>query len=143
MGITIHSPNHYIDLGYFGFFRLRRKIAELIGEDVGNHYDELRQTHLFKDKESEESYWKKYDGITEHIVSKYPKSIWKVFDFLYAPDCEGKATYGCCKQILNLIGGYDDNIIYGYAGRPDGARMKDFKQILEDCVAEKKPMRWS
>lgn len=143
MGVTISSPHRSIDLGYFGFFRLRRKIAQLVGEDVGEHYGQLAHTHLFRDKEEEEEYWRKYDALTEKMVGRYPKSVRKVFSFLYAPDCDGSVSYGTCKQILRVLGGYDDNIVYGYAGRPDGARMADFRRVLEDCVSAKKPMRWS
>lgn len=145
MGVTIRSKNFGIDLGYFGFFRLRRKIAELISEDAGIHYEELShpsQPLFFKTKDEEDEYWKKYDEVTECIVSKCPKNIHKVFDFLYESDVEGSVTYGTCKQILDVIGDYDDDIIYGYAGRPDAARMKDFKSILEDCVKNKCKMTW-
>lgn len=142
MGVTIDSKNKSIDLGYFGFFRLRRKVAELLGEDVGIHYDELSKSHLFDDKEKEDEYWKKYDEITEFLVERTPKNRRKVFSFLYESDCEGSVTYGTCKQILETIGDYDDDVKYGYAGRPDCAMFSDFKELLRDCVDTKTKMTW-
>ena len=142
MGVTISSKNHSIDLGYFGFFRLRQKIAELMGEDVGVHYAKLRESHMFTNKQEEAKYWKKYDEETEAIANRYPKSAWKVFDFLYASDCDGEATYGTCKQILNVIKDYNDNVIYGYAGRADSAKFSDFKKLLQDCAESKCKMKW-
>ena len=142
MGVTIRSKNHEIDLGYFGFFNLRMKIAELAGDDVGSHYYQLREGHSFPSSEEEEEFWKEYDETTRILVEKSPKNVRKVFDFLYEPDCEGSVTYGTCKQVLGVIGDYDDNIIYGYAGRPHPAMFRDFKIILEDCVENKCRMRW-
>ncbi|MBO5521773.1 MAG: hypothetical protein J5973_08890 [Eubacterium sp.] len=143
MGVTVRSPHYEIDLGYFGFFRLRRKVAELLGEEIGAHYDEMRRTHTFADKEAEDAFWEQYDARTEFLASQKPKNTWKVFEFLYAPDCDGKVTYGACKQILAVIGDYDDNLLYGYAGHKDCAKFADFKRIMEDCAATKRPMRWS
>lgn len=142
MGVTLCSKNHFIDLGYAGFFRLRRKIAELISEEAGEHYAEIQYAHAFPSEEAEEEYWDAYDKETERIANSLPKYTWKVFDFLYMPDADGSVTYGTCKNILRVIGSYDDDILYGYAGRPDCARWKDFVRILKDCVETKTEMCW-
>ena len=70
---------------------------------------------------------------------KIPKGI---IEFLYAPDCEYKLTYGKCKRLYEAIKDYDDNILYGYAGRDDCAKFKDFKKILKDCADNQISMRW-
>ena len=44
--------------------------------------------------------------------------------------------------MLKVIGNYDDNICYGYAGREDCAMFRDFKKILEDCAEHKCSMVW-
>ena len=142
MGVSVSSKNHSIDLGYFGFFRLRRQVARLVGEDVGIHYAELSHPHFFTDKKAEAAYWEKYDGLTEYLIGKYPGKVRKVFDFLYAPDAEGSATYGTCSQVLGVIGDYDDDIPYGYVGRPDCAMFRDFKMLLQDCVDTKTKLEW-
>lgn len=55
---------------------------------------------------------------------------------------EAKLPYGVAKEVLKVIGDYDDNIIYGYAARPDAARFRDFKAILQDCVETKSMLAW-
>lgn len=142
MGVTIHSKNQSIALSYFGFYRLRKKVAELINEDIAKHYEELGSLHIFPTTDEEDRYWEEYDERTKSIVSECPKNIWKVFDFLYESDTVGSVSYGTCKQILNVICEYDDDVVYGYRGRPDGAKMKDFKSLLKDCVNSKCKMTW-
>lgn len=66
----------------------------------------------------------------------------KVARFLYSADVEAKLPYGVAKKLLEVIGDYDDNIIYGYWGRPDRAMFKDFKAILQDCVDTKSALIW-
>ena len=141
MGITIKSPNYSIDLGYGGFLRLRRTVASLCPEEIRDHYNYLLDniTHLSYHKDE----YDKYDARTEEIYNRYKKSYGKVMDFLYAPDICAKFTYGTAKQLLNVIGDYDDNEIYGYAGWGEhAARFKNFKEILEDSYINKKPFKW-
>lgn len=66
----------------------------------------------------------------------------KVVDFLLQSDCSGSIRFGACKQILKVIGDYDDDICYGYAGRKDCAMFRDFKAILQDCVDTKSDLVW-
>jgi hypothetical protein len=47
-----------------------------------------------------------------------------------------------CEKIYEVIKDYDDNVLYGYAGRPDCAKFKDFKKIVKDCVDNKCSMTW-
>lgn len=139
MGVTIHSPNFSIDMGYFGFERLRQKIADLTAKDIGEHYKALLGGAAGK----ENDVWiESYNRKTEELAEKYNGRYNKILNFLYAPDCDGKVSYGTCKDMLHVIGDYDDNILYGYAGRPDCAKFADFRKLLEDCVENKKPLRW-
>ena len=82
-----------------------------------------------------------YNDETERLVESKELPI-KIADFLYQSDCDGKIRYGTCKEILKVIGNYDDSIIYGYAGREKPAKFKDFKEILQDCVDNKCFMIW-
>lgn len=43
MGVTIKckKTGREMDVGYFGFFKLRTKVAELVGSEVGEHYKKL------------------------------------------------------------------------------------------------------
>lgn len=56
---------------------------------------------------------------------------------------EQERYYGACKELLKIIGDYDDNVLYGYIGRPDCAKFRDFKAILQDCADNKCDMIWS
>lgn len=141
MGVTIYSKHYSADLGYAGFFLLRSTVASLLGEDIGKHYKTLRSRKIFLDREEEKLYWAEYDRKTEEIANRYPKNRQKVFAFLYTPDTDGSVTYGTCRQLLSLLDGYDDDVCYGYAGRPDCAKMRDFKRLLEDCVENKTALR--
>lgn len=140
MGLTIYTnKGHSIDMGYFGFNNLRQKIAELAG--IGEHYDKLTQLAISVFAYKTETAYDEYDKGTERLIRE-GKLNEKVADFLYAPDTSASLSYGVAKELLNVIGDYDDNIIYGYAGRPDRAMFKDFKQILEDCVKNRTKLRW-
>ncbi len=37
MGVTVKSKDFLMDLGYGGFLRLRKKVAELTGKEIGEH----------------------------------------------------------------------------------------------------------
>lgn len=136
MGVTIRckKTGESIDMGAGGFMRLRNKVAELAGGPFAEHYLSLNP---FGDEE----YFKKFDERTAEILKEKQADI-KIVDFCLQSDCEGKIHYGACKNILRAIGNYDDNIRYGYCGRPDCAMFKDFKNLLSDCVKNKCDLVW-
>lgn len=136
MGVSISckKTGKSIDMGYGGFFNLRKKVAELAGGPFAEHYASLNP---FGDEE----YFEAFDRKTSEILEKKQADI-KIVDFCLQSDCDGKIHYGVCKNILKAIGDYDDDIAYGYFGRPDCAMFKDFKEILEDCVKNKCDMLW-
>ena len=141
MGVTLNSKNYECDFGYNGFNRLRTTIAELVGSDLGEHYKKLDEPMLMDDEERA-MFYHKYDLETQKLTKKYPKAS-AVFSFLYQSDCEGKLACKDCKQLYDLIKDYDNDSLYGYCGRPDCAKFRDFKQIVKDCVETKTSMEWS
>lgn len=142
MGLTIKckKTGREMDVSYSGFSRLRKKVAELVSPEVGKHYQALDKIFRMDSSEKEKAF-KSYDDETERLVENKVLPI-KIADFLYQSDCDGKIRYGACKEILKVIGDYDDSIIYGYAGRKNPAKFKDFKEILQDCVDNKCFMIW-
>lgn len=141
MGLEIYSANKSHSLPYSGFWRLRKAIASLCPKDMNDHYCEFADN--FRDIIGDEEWLAAYNAETESLYQKYKKQYGKVFDFLYAPDCDARLTYGAAKQLLKVIGDYDDDHIYGYAGWGDKAmRFKDFVEILEDAVESKKKWGW-
>jgi hypothetical protein len=140
MGVTIENKNKAIDLGYGGFNLLRTKIAYLTNEELGKFYDELLKGTLLFGEEREkffDEYNKRLNQIDEELnVSPY------ILDFLYAPDCNAKMSVKHCRRIYKVIKDYDDDVLYGYSGRPDCAMFKDFKAIVKDCIDHNIQMYW-
>ena len=132
-----------IDLGCGGFLRLRRKVAELCGEEMLTYYQLMLDSlyRQFNSPDEKEKFWENYDEAVGRLVTRKRMST-KVVNVLYDSDSEGRATYGTCKILLKIIGDYDDNILDGYAARTDCARFRDFKAILEDCVRTKSTIVW-
>lgn len=140
MGLTIRAkrdPETSIDMGAGGFLRLRNKIASLAGEPWASHYDAFCKAPISVDK----SFYKQFDETTLKMVRKKQVPV-KLIDFCLQSDLSGAIHYGACKQLLKIIRGYDDDICYGYAGRPDCAMFKDFKAILQECAEKKCDMVW-
>lgn len=142
MGVTISctKTGRTIDMGSGGFLRLRSKISELVGEPWTSHYKALVEERICDEKEREKFY-EDFDKKTEELLNKKCVSV-KIVDFCLQSDCEGSIRYGACKELLKVIGSYDDNICYGYVGRKDCAMFRDFKRILEDCAEHKCNMTW-
>ena len=143
MGVTIKckKTGRGIDLGYSGFARLRNKVAELMGEPFYSHYMKLDKAPVSMRPDEEKKFYTEWDVEAIRLVRENDLPV-KVVNFLLESDCEGKIRYGACKAILKVIGDYDDNICYGYAGRSDCAMFRDFKAILQDCVDNKCDMVW-
>ena len=140
MGITIESKNYSIDMGYCGFNRLRQKITDLTGKEIGEHYKELDKGMFIIGMEKE-VFFKKYNKKISELEEEF-KIPHGILDFLYASDCEGEITSAKCKQIYEIIKDYDDNILYGYCGRKDCAKFADFKRIVKDSIDNKCSMAW-
>ena len=140
MGVTVESKNHSIDLGYGGFNKLRGKVAELTGDEIGEHYKVLERG-MFLFGEEKTVFFKDYNQKITELAEKHqiPHGI---LDFLYASAGSGKISASKCKQIYEVIKDYNDDILYGYRGRPDCAKFVDFKEIVADCVENKCSLQW-
>jgi hypothetical protein len=141
MGLTIYSKNLSNDLGAGGFLRLRRIVAFLCPFEIFEHYTYLLKHYSYIVSSDEEA--DTYDAGTEALYRQFGKTHGKVMDFLYASDVEAKFNYGVAKQLLTVIGDYDDQAVYGYAGWGDRAmKFKDFKAILQDAAETKTKWGW-
>lgn len=141
MGVTIRSENCSMDLGYSGFDRLRTKVAELTAPDIHKHYDYLRMG-MFLTATEKEKFFEAYDAKIQRLSEKYNGEKDNILDFLYKSDCNGEIDKEHCSSIYEVIKNYDDNICYGYCGRPDCAMFKDFKELVKDCIDTNTSMRW-
>ena len=61
MGVTINSKNYSIDMGGGGFGNLRKKVAELTGKEIGEHYEKLDKGMFLYEMERVE-FFKKYNN---------------------------------------------------------------------------------
>ena len=141
MGVTIESKNHSIDLGYIGFNLLRRKVAELTAEDIGVHYKELSKVFCYFGDERA-IHIERYNRKITELSEKYNGEKDGILHFLYAADTDGEMPVEICKEIYEVIKDYDDDILYGYSGRPDCAKFKDFKELVKDCIDNDCTMKW-
>lgn len=147
MGVTLQckKTGTSIDMGYGGFNRLRDKVAELTGEPFASHMKKLNfQTCMslqFASKEERDKFNADFNAKTQRMIDAKQVSV-KIVDFCLQPDCEGKIHYGACKEILKVIGDYDDDIAYGYTGRKDCAMFRDFKALLQECVDNRCMLTW-
>lgn len=140
MGITIKAKNakHTFDMGYGGFFNLRKNIALALDEEFGKQYSKL--INCFNDK----TYIKNVI-ISECIIKEkhLGKNYGDVLEFLYMSDVEGKIDYRTCRKILELLEKRISKLkrkTFTYVGYEDYER---FIEFLKDCVRYHKNMRWS
>jgi len=86
---------------------------------------------MFLMGDQRKKYFEKYDAITKEYVKQNELTI-EIANFLYQSDGKGKIDRKQAKQIYNLIKNYEDNVLLGYVGRSDCAKMSDMKNILKD-----------
>ena len=140
MGVTLKSKNFSVDMGYGGFNNLRKKIAELSGEEFGEHYKELDKAMFLPDERREEFY-NRYNKKTDELIKEKLITA-EIANFCYQSDCEGSIDKRQAKEIYEKIKNYEDNICYGYAGLPDCAMFSDIKNIFKDCAENGKKIKW-
>ena len=137
MRITIRNKNKSIDMGYGGFFNLRKNIAGIFSPDFKEFYEEW--TKPSSKITDEEGNFKLMEFYNKGVFNDNDDDI---LNFLFASDCDGKISAKTCKKLYNRIRDYDDNILYGYIGRPDCAKFSDFKEIVADCAKNHLVLSW-
>lgn len=140
MGVTIESKNFSADMGFGGFNRFRNKVATLSSLEFGKHYAELDNT-MFLIGDERETFFKEYDAKTKELIKSNIITV-EIANFCYQSDCEGSIDQNQAKQIYEKIKDYDDDICYGYAGRPDCAMFSDLKDIFKDCADNGDKIDW-
>ena len=148
MGITISNHKKSIDMGYGGFLNLRATISTLVPcQEFVDIYRELNEGYYTEWQKrgfkTREEYFDDYDKRVEEICVRN-KLDEEVVNFLYRSDCDTKSlSPKACRHLWWLIKDYDDNVLYGYCGRPDCAKFKDFKEIVRTCAKDRRVMRFS
>ena len=110
MGVTLvcEYTKRSMDLGYIGFNRLRRKIAELAGEPFLSHYAKLDNLLFGTEKD-----FQAFDLVTARMFWTGEVSP-HVIEFCMQSDCGGFVTWRACRKLLKIIGDYDDELAYGF-----------------------------
>lgn len=141
VSITCEGTERSMDLGYSGFARLRYKVAELAGEEWYNHYKDgtMKAMRLFG--EERDALCREFDEKTQQLLDEKKVSP-EIVDFCLQSDAEGTMEPEQCSVLLETIGDYNDEILYGYVGRKDCARFRDFKAILMASVETETPVKW-
>lgn len=139
MGATIKSSQHSIDLGGGGFRRLRIKVAELAAPDIFEHYKKLDE---FLRPPNRKTFFENYDAKITELDKKYDGKMSDILDFLYEGDCNAEMDADHCRSIYEVIKDYDDDILYGYAGRKDCAKFADFKAVVKDGIDSGDDFTW-
>ena len=136
MGVSISATNsiYEFDMGYGGFFNLRKNIAIALDKEFGENYALLGNCYTVDD-------YNKNDEVANAILERKHLDE-DVVDFLYASDTDGKISYKVCGKIYNLI----KDIDFGDKGfRYVAYRSNDyeeFKEFLKDCYSKRKSMVW-
>jgi hypothetical protein len=141
MGITISATHssYSFDMGYGGFFNLRKNIALALDNELGEMYAEYSRCATKRQ-------FKEIDNIIEHMINRkhLDKDYKDVLDFLYMPDCEGKIGYKTCKKIADLLEpcmAALRNKCFRYAAYA-GHDYEDFVAFLRECYRYHRNMRW-
>ena len=139
MGVTITATNSSLnfDMGYGGFFNLRKNIALALDQEFGENYALLNSCHSKED-------YDKNDRKSEEIINRkgLDKDHVDVIDFLYMSDGDGKISYRTCRKIYDLIKGMDFGgkcFRYAMIAHND---YEEFKEFLMECYSHRRNMVW-
>lgn len=137
MGVTITTtdPKFVFDMGYVGFFRLRKEIALALDEEFGRNYAELAHCH------TEEDYMVNDKTANRIIQKNHLDRYADVLDFLYMSDSKGEVDYKTCGNILRLIRDRKGGTGFRY-GSMRHNDWEEFREFLQDCYSRHKKMRW-
>ena len=143
MGVSIvcKNPKYGFDMGYGGFFNLRKNVALALDKEFGELYATLSK--CWNDEEL-----LKFDRKAEKMIADkhLDDNYCDVLNFLFASDCEGKCRYKTCKQIEELLKtNYDKldlaNKSFRYVCDAHNDYL-EFMEFLRDCYKHHKNMEW-
>lgn len=136
VSITCTNPKYSFDMGYIGFFNLRKNVALSLDKEFGELYSTLSKMS------EEHDFWAKASQLikSKHLEDEYED----VLMFLFLPDCDGHIGYKTCGKIANLLeNNYDSlyNKVFRYAAQTHDD-YREFILFLKDCYSHRKNMIW-
>lgn len=142
MGVTITAKNSgfVFDMGYCGFWNIRKNIALSLDEAFGNAYSSFVLTRICGGD------WKPELELNKYLINKkhLDKDYKDVLYFLYMPDTKGKICYKTCRKIAGLLEGRMSELkekSFRYANQA-GNDYEDFVKFLKECVRYHRNMSW-
>ena len=142
MGITITAkyegaPEY--DMGYGQFFCLRRDVAYLISNELGDLYSKLPGMSVAKPEVQ-----RKFNDDMEALLQKY-KVRKRLIPFFYRSDCGGYLSPKQCEALRMCLESpfIEPEIEYGYDA-PWCKRMTicQFRELLAECCKRKVNLIW-
>ncbi len=136
MGVSITANNsaYDFDMGYGGFFSLRKTVALALNKEFGENYALLGTCWT-------EEQFKENDKIADWYIKK--NNLDKdVVDFLYQSDTNGKISYKTCGKIYDILKDKDlsdKGFRYGAYRHND---YEEFKDFLKECYSHRRNMEW-
>lgn len=140
MGVTIKSNHFSCDMGYAGFSRFRGKVASLSNEVFGKHYEKLEKAMLLFGGERT-AFYEQYNAETEELIKQNFISI-EIANFCYQADCSGEIDQDQAKLIYEKLKDCDEEISYGYTGKPNCTMFSDLKEMFKDCAENGGKINW-
>lgn len=139
MGVTFHSPGADHTISYGSFMVLRRRIAHLVDDELGDLYDLLFDNTAIA--------WQDpyYEMRVEEYAAKKHGELDDVIDFLYASDCEGSCPPDTCARIAGYMEPVLDDEggrVYGYIAHSDAMTFADFYRMLVECAEYRVDFYW-
>ena len=144
MGISINNINQSGDLSCGAFSRMRTRIAELVSDELADHYKELDELMFVTNPKDVR--WKEYDAITDKMYEEADEVTKHDISFLYMPDVEGclyseqvSAVLEVCEKVYEEEKAH----VYGYIAHDDAFTFGQFVEMLRECEEDMTPLWWN
>lgn len=142
MGITIrNTKGHHVHIGYGGFARLRMFVANACSKEYGAIYEKTYSsvfTHSLTDEQKKAFETEEEDMKKQCLKNK--ELTPKIVKFLYESDCQGRISYGACKDIIAKIKDIPCEDNFGYIMQPFD--LEDFVNLLQEVYDTKGALIW-
>ena len=134
VSITANNSRYDFDMGYGGFFNLRKNVALALDQEFGENYALLSRC-VTKRQFSEN------DQVANMIIQRKQLDE-DIVSFLYMPDTGGKINYRICKKISNLLKKVDlSDKSFRYAAYAHND-YQEFIEFLDECYSKRRDMVW-
>ena len=142
MGVSLGSPNHDTAMSYGSFNLLRTRVAYMLSEEWGKHYERMHELLCTYDDELIAAYNDETEGMYQ-ASSNVEKAV---INFLYMSDCEGKLIPLECAAVVAVMDGHadawaDEKRTFAYLSY-QSFTLSDFHEMLQDGIETGKGVEW-